>query len=1063
MAYESPSDYAKIAQLEDEQNNIRDILFFESVHGVSQSSPYGQGRKLADAGPELGPKSWVPIERSVTEVDEAEVSTGVFDKLDLHALATVVDAAVSTIPLKFIQHISDGKIFSLTPKAGKILELLPGGNIAVSAATQIADTAAGLFQYFADTDTVKCIALGGGGPGGILPPGTAANDHLQWNGSAWIAQQTLDFDNSSIALSWANVAADGFLELKVDSSDFFDFTDSSNGPVAIKIRAQDAVEADAIFTIIKSGFGDIKTTFNDGVKLNFDVGATHVFDATIGGIAMGTNLDIDMNGGVVGDISSLLYELFGTDGKAITRFVTGSGGIQYDLENAGASHVFRVSGNPPAEVFRINNNQIVASQDFNFQGNLLLGTERADPTTPAANTGVYYIKDVSTVSTPFFMGDDGIAIDLTVGSGANTALSNLVNPTLINQDLQPDTTDIRDLGDFSFYWDNTFTRRVSFKDNKAPVAAESGIGSDASKLWINQTIADNLISLRWDDVESFSFARTTGLVIRNPALVLSIIGATDTHSITNLASGMQFLNNASIANRHFTFGDSGTPGERIHLYGTGGVNTEFRFRTDEATAVTDIAAIKWEGHNASAADHDYAEIVGQVVDPTLNVEDGALFFRVLFGGTENTTFLTLNLAASGNIGASVPLDMNNNKIIDIGETTITDLTTVTGASGDFAMIVDATDGLMKKVDLVDLLGGGGGLPHLDGNGATTIIENTTDTSKDLRFNLSSLTASAVKTITWVGGGTSTYTFQSVGGLIAQLDTAQTWSAAQTFQDNHLLIQNPAATFEYTITGQAILADRILNLPLTTGTDTLAALGVAQTWTANNLAEGTWTFTSATNGILMSSGSKIEFESGGAVNLELQATTTERDPDNLGISTEGGLVVDINDAGDVFRVGDGSADPWMLIDEDALHFGGTPATAANGHNVWFTNLAALHTPGSGDIVNIKGRARVSAADSSYTEFGRINISAEVMSTTDNLNEGGVRLQATSNSGFRTGIRVLGVGAGVSNAEVGFYNNSADHSTQQTVSGVLTTDNLAQTQTKIIALQDALDAVGLVLKS
>ena len=51
------------------------------------------------------------------------------------------------------------------------------------------------------------------------------------------------------------------------------------------------------------------------------------------------------------------------------------------------------------------------------------------------------------------------------------------------------------------------------------------------------------------------------------------------------------------------------------------------------------------------------------------------------------------------------------------------------------------------------------------------------------------------------------------------------------QDNALQVENPAATFVYTITGAAIAAARQLNLPLTTATDTLAVLGLAQTFTA----------------------------------------------------------------------------------------------------------------------------------------------------------------------------------------------------------------------------------------
>ena len=51
------------------------------------------------------------------------------------------------------------------------------------------------------------------------------------------------------------------------------------------------------------------------------------------------------------------------------------------------------------------------------------------------------------------------------------------------------------------------------------------------------------------------------------------------------------------------------------------------------------------------------------------------------------------------------------------------------------------------------------------------------------------------------------------------------------QDNGLLIDNPAGSYNYTVTAAAIGANRVLNLPLITGTDTLAALGMTNTWTA----------------------------------------------------------------------------------------------------------------------------------------------------------------------------------------------------------------------------------------
>lgn len=53
----------------------------------------------------------------------------------------------------------------------------------------------------------------------------------------------------------------------------------------------------------------------------------------------------------------------------------------------------------------------------------------------------------------------------------------------------------------------------------------------------------------------------------------------------------------------------------------------------------------------------------------------------------------------------------------------------------------------------------------------------------------------------------------------------------TFRSGKSKFRNPANTFSYTILGAAIAADRNLTLPLSTGSDTLAALGVVQVFTA----------------------------------------------------------------------------------------------------------------------------------------------------------------------------------------------------------------------------------------
>jgi len=57
--------------------------------------------------------------------------------------------------------------------------------------------------------------------------------------------------------------------------------------------------------------------------------------------------------------------------------------------------------------------------------------------------------------------------------------------------------------------------------------------------------------------------------------------------------------------------------------------------------------------------------------------------------------------------------------------------------------------------------------------------------------------------------------------------------ANQFQDNGLVIQNPADTFNYTIQSAAIVADRILNLPLLTETSTIFVTPVSATLDMNS--------------------------------------------------------------------------------------------------------------------------------------------------------------------------------------------------------------------------------------
>lgn len=106
------------------------------------------------------------------------------------------------------------------------------------------------------------------------------------------------------------------------------------------------------------------------------------------------------------------------------------------------------------------------------------------------------------------------------------------------------------------------------------------------------------------------------------------------------------------------------------------------------------------------------------------------------------------------------------------------------------------------------------------------------------------------------------------------------------------ILNPAFTFVYTIVAGAITADRTMNLPVVTGTDTFAVLGLAQAFTARQLwakgadiasaatitpgTDGNFFDITGTTGITaiatLAAGSIIIFQFDGALTITHNATT-----------------------------------------------------------------------------------------------------------------------------------------------------------------------------------------------
>lgn len=164
---------------------------------------------------------------------------------------------------------------------------------------------------------------------------------------------------------------------------------------------------------------------------------------------------------------------------------------------------------------------------------------------------------------------------------------------------------------------------------------------------------------------------------------------------------------------------------------------------------------------------------------------------------------------------------------------------------------------------VDLGAAGAGAPPFADS--TSIVEGSVDPTKEIRFEVDGLTTATTRVITppdaditLVNTSDGLITNTNVDAAAAIVTSKLADSAnfvltnqtntfgdfAQTFADNQLFIQNPAATFEFQISAPGIAADRTLTFPLLTGNDTFVTEAFAQTLTnktvdlTNNTLTGT---------------------------------------------------------------------------------------------------------------------------------------------------------------------------------------------------------------------------------
>ena len=161
----------------------------------------------------------------------------------------------------------------------------------------------------------------------------------------------------------------------------------------------------------------------------------------------------------------------------------------------------------------------------------------------------------------------------------------------------------------------------------------------------------------------------------------------------------------------------------------------------------------------------------------------------------------------------------------MANTKITNLTGGTAAKLDELIMNDVTDDSDKKITVQSILDAMTG-DITSSSGTISLDANTVDSSElvngsvDNAHLAGSIAASKLigTDITVVGTiTTGTWTGTAIASANLDVDTmhlgvAQDVSGAKTFEDDGLLIENPAGTFDYTIKGAAIGAARVLTLP-----------------------------------------------------------------------------------------------------------------------------------------------------------------------------------------------------------------------------------------------------------
>lgn len=226
-----------------------------------------------------------------------------------------------------------------------------------------------------------------------------------------------------------------------------------------------------------------------------------------------------------------------------------------------------------------------------------------------------------------------------------------------------------------------------------------------------------------------------------------------------------------------------------------------------------------------------------------------------FPNTTGTIALTSDLASKQDtlVSGTNIKTVNGNSLLGSGDVSISSSVAWGGITGTLSSQTDLNTALNGKVAGNTAITGATktkitydtkGLVIAGADATTADIADSlnkryvTDAQLTVIGNTSGTNTGDQTSIVGITGTKAQFNTAVTDGDIVFLDSVDTITGAKTFATSTLKQNNPAGTFAYTIVPSAIAAARNLTLPLLTADDTVAVLGLAQTFTAAK------TFTSA---------------------------------------------------------------------------------------------------------------------------------------------------------------------------------------------------------------------------